>query len=328
MLFKVTRNDPSSNPPYKLDRMTVTYFPAVTLFLQEIISKPNGENGKDESLVGVTYQGPNGSKHEQIEIPLRPDVQTLEALDMELHRSPTKAYNMGFRYNDWFSEQFGFETMLVYIGPHLRPILGNLAPAKQNTSSWFSSVANQIPLLGSAWAPAKEGLTFADVAAYLVVTEESLADISSRLSDDVEADMTKFRPNIVLSGAKTAFEEDFWAEIGIKARETIAEKENDDATVVLDLTQNCARCKSLNIDYSTGEFGKGEIGTVLKKMMKDRRVDTGNKYSPIFGRYGFLRSASGQTISIGDEVEVLRRNEERTTFGKFEFGCDPEHADL
>ena len=327
MLFKVTRNDPASNPPYKLDRMTVTYFPAVTLFRQEIISKLDGESGKDESLVRVTYQAPNGGKQSQIEIPLRPDVQQFEPLDMELHQSPTKAYNMGARYNDWFSEQFGYETMLVYIGPHLRPILGNLAPAKQNTSSWFSSVASQLPWIGSAWAPAKEGLTFTDVAAYLVVTEESLADVSSRLSEGMEADMTKFRPNIVLSGAKTAFEEDFWAEIAIKAEKATEEKENDTAAVVLDLTQNCARCKSLNIDYSTGDFGKGEVGTVLKKMMKDRRVDQGNKYSPIFGRYGFLSSPAGQTISIGDEVEVSRRNDERTTFGEFEVSCRLGSAD-
>ena len=276
----------------------------------------------------VTYQAPNDGKRSQIEIPLRPDIQILEALDMELHQSPTKAYNMGAWYNDWFSEQFGHETMLVYIGPHLRPILGNLAPAKQNANSWFASVASQLPLIGSPWAPAKEGLTFTDVAAYLVVTEESLADVSSRLSEGMEADMTKFRPNIVLSGAKTAYDEDFWAEVGIKAGGgAVAEKENGDAAVVLDLTQNCARCKSLNIDYSTGDFGKGEVGTVLKKMMKDRRVDKGNKYSPIFGRYGFLRSAPGQTISIGDEVGVLKRNEERTIFGESEAVYRLELAD-
>lgn len=52
--------------------------------------------------------------------------------------------------------------------------------------------------------------------------------------------------------------------------------------------------------------------------MKDRRVDKGSKYSPIFGRYGFLEpgiSGAGQRIAVGDAVETYRRNEERTKFG-------------
>ena len=350
MLFKVNRDAPSSIFPYSLDRMTVTYYPMMSLFHQEIITR-KPPNGNDESasasgrveesfFVRVTYKPPpdgegNKPQEARIEIPLRPDVATLDALDIELHRSPTKAYDMGPRCNDWFSARFGWETMLVYLGPHLRPVLGNLAPAptakqqNQNSSSWFTSLARQLPLVGSALAaPAKEeeGLTFADVAAYLVVTEESLADVSRRFSEGMEADVTKFRPNIVLSGAKDAYEEDFWAELGVttakerKGSAAAGSRKEDSGggggRVVFDLTQNCGRCKSLNIDYSTGAFGKGEVGSMLKKMMKDRRVDMGNKWSPIFGRYGFLGEGDGRNIAVGDEVEVLRRNEERTTFGE------------
>jgi len=46
----------------------------------------------------------------------------------------------------------------------------------------------------------------------------------------------------------------------------------------------------------------------------------GMKYSPIFGRYSFLNDDSeGNTISVGDEVFVSRRNGEHTKFGEFQF---------
>ncbi|KAL2044099.1 hypothetical protein ABVK25_012475 [Lepraria finkii] len=57
---------------------------------------------------------------------------------------------------------------------------------------------------------AREGITFADLASYLIITEESLQNVSARLPDGVEMDRTKFRPNIVVSGAGAAWEEDFW----------------------------------------------------------------------------------------------------------------------
>jgi len=57
-------------------------------------------------------------------------------------------------------------------------------------------------------------------------------------------------------------------------------------------------------------------------MMKDRRVDQGMKYSPVFGRYGFLaQGEQGGTVKVGDEVNVTRKNEERTTFGECLVSC-------
>jgi glycine hydroxymethyltransferase len=148
-----------------------------------------------------------------------------------------------------------------------------------------------------------EGITFADCAPLLVVTEESVADVSSRLEGET-MDVTKFRPNVVLRHATKAYEEDYWAELDV-------------GSAKLYMTQNCIRCQSLNVDFSTGKMADGESGKVLKKLMKDRRIDAGAKYSPVFGRYGFLGNDSGSHIlKIGDTARVLKRNEERTTFGE------------
>ena len=303
--------------------MTITYFPAMALFLQEIRSS----KGTDSSdLLVVTYQPPTGDA-KQLEIPLEPAVDQLDMIEVNLHNSPTKAFKMEEQYNKWFSQCFGYDVVLAYLGPHHRAVLGNLSPnvAKQssgNSSSWMSSITNRLPSFGSE-DPEKaieDGITFADVSAYLVVTEESLKDVSSRLPEDEQMNMTKFRPNIVISGAEKAWDEDYWGGVSI-TKDGDGQKSDP---IILDLTQNCARCVSINVDYHTGEPGKGESGAVLKKMMKDRRVDRGAKWSPIFGRYGFMQPAKAlgkREIAIGDKVEVTKVNAERTTFGESNIPC-------
>jgi glycine hydroxymethyltransferase len=153
----------------------------------------------------------------------------------------------------------------------------------------------------------EDRIGFADCAPFLVISETSVDNVSARLPDGEEMDRTKFRPNIVVSGAESAFDEDFWTELAVGPKRAR-----------LFLTGNCVRCKSLNVDYGTGKMGTGESGSVLKKLMKDRRVDRGARFSPVFGRYSFLdRVAAGERIRVGDEVEVVKRGKERTVTGEF-----------
>ena len=111
--------------------------------------------------------------------------------------------------------------------------------------------------------------------------------------------LEKFRPNIVVDG-EGPWDEDFWAELSLP---------RFGGKIVL--TSNCARCTSINVDLETGRMGEGESGQLLKKLMKDRRIDPGNKWTPIFGRYGF--PSKGGEIIVGDEVAVTKRNEKHTT---------------
>ncbi|KAJ5988567.1 hypothetical protein N7481_003777 [Penicillium waksmanii] len=152
----------------------------------------------------------------------------------------------------------------------------------------------------------EDRITFADCAPFLVISETSVNNVSGRLPAGEEMDRTKFRPNIVVSGAESAFEEDFWTELAIGSKR-----------VRLLLTGNCVRCQSLNVDYQTGQMGTGESGTVLKKLMKDRRVDRGARFSPVFGRYSFLdRGFDGEEVRVGDVVEVVARGAERSVLGE------------
>jgi len=120
--------------------------------------------------------------------------------------------------------------------------------------------------------------------------------------------MRKFRPNIVVAPSADseeleAFEEDFWGEMEVGGTKVV-------------LTANCGRCRSVNVDFETGGHVENDRQP-LKKMMKDRCVDTGLKFSPVFGRYGFAVGEGEMVLSVGDEVTITKRNEERTEFCRF-----------
>jgi uncharacterized protein YcbX len=107
----------------------------------------------------------------------------------------------------------------------------------------------------------------------------------------------------VVDGEGEAWDEDFWGELTVLP-----------LGVRIVLTSNCARCTSINVDLDKGRMGEGESGKLLKKLMRDRRIDKGKKWEPIFGRYGF--PTHGGEIRVGDQVLVSGRNEEHTVWSK------------
>ena len=308
-----------------LKNMHVAHFTEMCLFTTELIYPSPDE--PDSGKIIVTYNPPISAEGEQqekprtLDVPLQPQYTHLSLVDVNMHSSPTQGYNMGEPYNSWFSSCFGYDVILAYIGNNRREILGNMPPSatsrNQSTSStngaggsWLSTITSSIPFISTP-AGIDEGISFSDCAPYLVINEKSWADADSRLPSSEKMDITKFRPNIVVSDADSAFDEDFWAELAV----------GDKLKIVL--TQNCARCNSLNVDYKTGKVATSEAGTILKKLQKDRRVDQGAKYSPIFGRYGFLdKMPTGTKMSVGAEVKVVKRNAERSKFGESESGID------
>ena len=390
MLLKVHEKPYKAGSDKLLQNMVVSKFNQMVLFTQSLqLSLSQASNApniavKDEGdfdSILVRFH-PHGATHEQLSspdpakdvreltIPLTPDIDGLETIPIDLYTSTTRAYDMGSYFNDWFSACFGFRVKFIYLGPNLRPVLGNIGlppsppETPTNTSSlpsWLPSMTNittSLPLIGS-WLslpspksttdasqsvalPSTSQITFADCAAYLITTTESLSDVSARLPEGEVFDITKFRPNVVLSGSPGAWDEDFWGTISISPSRSSkgsspvpngthtqnpVNNHDQEEGIHIVLTANCSRCISINIDYATGAPGKGAAGTMLKKLMNNRRVDAGRKWSPIFGRYGFLApesrgsSASGgddgdewRVVSVGDRVEVVSRLEARKTW--------------
>jgi glycine hydroxymethyltransferase len=387
MLLKVIPGENENGSGPTLKNMHIPEYPEMGLFQTEI-EEAKGESEGDTGRLIVTYNPPSSSdtkdntessdsedsQARRLEIPLEPETATLKPFTVTMHSSPTTGYDMGSRYNDWFSACFGYPVVLAYLGTNTRSVLGTLAPAKRNNESWWriwkqelvlpsnghgNKMLNQwlvpfslgyLVLNAVSWCHARIengtsspavaiGVTalaltviwtvvnilvnrrhearigFADCAPFLVVSQTSVDDVSGRLEGDVEVDLTKFRPNVVVEGAEVAFEEDFWAELAVGSNASATT--GKDSKIKLLLTGNCVRCQSLNVDFSTGKMGTGEAGSVLKKLMKDRRVDRGARFSPVFGRYSFLGGeGAGERMRVGDEVVVLRKGEEYTVTGK------------
>ena len=300
----------------QLTKLQLSGHPECALFSQEFSS---GADGRQQ--LNVKYHRPaepvvpfDGKQDEELIVPLEPDVSSLQVTDMNLHQAWTKAYRMGELYDAWFSACLGFPTVLLYIGSNRRPILGTVSPKsqlQQPTQGVVSRLSSYI------WGGQEEEeeesqedwLTFSDCAPFLIASESSLAAFRDTLpqpsgeegtekSTAEAAGMYKFRPNIVVDGAEP-WQEDFWSTLNLRGSPAFT------------LSKMCNRCMSLNVDYDAGKFGEGESGKVLKKLMKDRRVDEGMKYSPVFGRYAFLNDGAEGKLGLGDEIDVGGLAEQR-----------------
>jgi uncharacterized protein YcbX len=283
--------------------------------LQMVLFKLTLEEGKGGKTMIVTRVGPENPNPEQLEwtgsehqmrISLRPNIEGLKKVHLNLHGSATDAYDMGDEIATWFSNYLGFEAHLVYIGTHSRVVLGSGAPnsamAQAKRSPYTAPFRGFLP---SSLISQPETITFQDIGQYLVVTRESNDEVSSRLPRGVEMDITKFRPNIIVSGSPGPYDEDFWAQVIFPG------------DIRMEFGNTCWRCQAITVDYKTGKKAEGEEGMVWKMLAADRRVDKGWKYGPVFGKYSYTAKKDyGKEIRAGDEIVVTKRVKERPAFGR------------
>jgi uncharacterized protein YcbX len=97
-----------------------------------------------------------------------------------------------------------------------------------------------------AFAPPGARVSFADGFPFLLISEESLADLNGRLA--VPLPMNRFRPNLVVAGCEP-YAEDGWKEIRI-------------GDVKLRVVKPCERCLVTTTDQATGERGKEPLRTL------------------------------------------------------------------
>ncbi len=120
---------------------------------------------------------------------------------------------------------------------------------------------------------------FADGYPILIISEESLQDLNSRLDSPVP--MNRFRPNLVVKGCEP-FAEDTWRRIRIGGMQ-------------MALVKPCARCVVTTIDKETLEKNKEP----LKTLSRYRRHELG----AIFGMNAIPLNEG--KIDIGMDVEIL-----------------------
>jgi uncharacterized protein YcbX len=119
-------------------------------------------------------------------------------------------------------------------------------------------------------------VSFADAFPILMASEESLADLNSRLAEPLP--MNRFRANIIIQGVE-AFGEDLWPTVSI-------------GDLRLRAAKKCGRCSVTATNQDTGVVGTEPLRTLATYRQDGNAV--------MFGAY-FIPEATGR-IAVGDSL--------------------------
>ena len=114
---------------------------------------------------------------------------------------------------------------------------------------------------------------------YLLISQASLNDLNSRLSEAVP--MNRFRPNLVINGT-TPFEEDTWSEIKI-------------GEVHFKVAKPCARCILTTVNQDTGTKGTEPLRTLAQYRSVNNKI--------LFGQN--LIALNEGKVCVNDSVEII-----------------------
>ncbi len=205
---------------------------------------------------GVRLENPEGERIEIRQPGTEAQVNTVRVWDDDV-----QARDAGDDAAHWLSEQLQSPVRLVAMGDEFRRPLQ--APRQDRQ------------------------VGFADAAPLLIISQESLDDLNSRLSDPVS--MLRFRPNLVVSGGEP-FAEDQWKTLTVHTH---------DGPLVLDCTHPCARCAIPGLHPFTGRAHKEPLRTLAQyRRWEDGQIYFGMNLAPAFG------GQKPQTIHLGDKVTV------------------------
>lgn len=188
--------------------------------------------------------------------------QTNETQTVKIWSSRVKAAVYESAVNEWFSDILRSDCRLA------------MMPAKtERKVNYFYAVRKD------------DHVSFADAYPFLAISENSLADLNSRLAEKVP--MNRFRPNLVIAAAES-FAEDSWKKIRI-------------GETIFHGVKPCARCVITTIEQTTGEKdGIEPLKTLASFRIPKRSV----KKKILFGQNLIAENAGG-VLRVGDEIEVL-----------------------
>lgn len=128
-------------------------------------------------------------------------------------------------------------------------------------------------------SPEPTAVSFADDFPYLLISQASLDDLNSRLTEPVS--MERFRPNFVISQT-LPYAEDSWHTITI-------------GVVRFLITKPCERCIVINIDQQAAQKGTEPLKTLASYRRADKKIHFGQNV---------ISSHTG-TIYEGDAVQIV-----------------------
>ena len=138
-------------------------------------------------------------------------------------------------------------------------------------------------------------VSFADGYPFLIIGENSLFDLNSRLENEIP--MNRFRPNFAVQNSD-AFAEDSWKKLSI-------------GNTIFRATKPCERCVITTVDQNGGFFtGKEPLKTLANyRLAKDVFPNNfksfgSDKNAVLFGQ-NLIAENFGERVKIGDEIKVL-----------------------
>jgi uncharacterized protein YcbX len=188
-----------------------------------------------------------------------PNIPPGPAIDVIAMADRCTALDAGDEAEDWLTRYLGMQARLVRFDP--------------------AGTRSTNPEYGGTDAP----IQFPDAFPLLVICQESLDDLNSRLADPVP--MNRFRPNIVLEGL-APYDED-----------RIQYLTQGDLT--LRMVFPCPRCKITTIDQARGEPGNAEPLATLVTYRGSKQPR-----GVLFGHYAIVESGAGSRLEVGQRLDI------------------------
>jgi uncharacterized protein YcbX len=163
----------------------------------------------------------NSQNSKTIEIPF--ELTEGESIKVKIWDDEIQCLLASNEINTWFSENLGMKVRLCY---QSNDTIRKTDPRYSRSKNDQTSLSDGYPIL--------------------IISEESIKEINKQCPEHI--DIRRFRPNIIIKGAKP-FEEDNFSEIQIGDVEMVGVKK-------------CARCQVINIDFETGKSGKEPLKTL------------------------------------------------------------------
>jgi uncharacterized protein YcbX len=191
-------------------------------------------------------------EHDELELALRPTGDG--PLDVTVWKDRVAARHVGASVDAWLTRHLGVSVQLAYIPDDVvRPVDSRYAHGSRTG--------------------------FADGYPLLLIGQASLDDLNDRLASPLP--MTRFRPNLVVTGA-TPFAEDDWRELRVGG-------------VPMRIVKPCARCVIVDTDPETGARDTEPLRTLATFRRVGKEV--------MFGQ-NVVHDALG-SLALGDRIEVL-----------------------
>ena len=206
---------------------------------------------------------------ENLLLPYQPT--TDEKIKVRVWQSICDAIVSENKINQWFSEVLQTNCRLVYMPDE----------SEREVNPLFNQNDDIV--------------SFADGYPFLIIGENSLVDLNSRLENEIS--MNRFRPNFVVQNSG-AFAEDCWKKLSI-------------GNTIFRATKPSERCVITTVDQNGGFFtGKEPLKTLANyRLAKDVFPNNfesfgSDKNAVLFGQ-NLIAENFGEMVKIGDDVKIL-----------------------